>query len=151
MSSIKPKKKTCIRCGEKCSLYARLHKSPNKLNGRPSNAIKKQSKKGAKVSKMDTEFFKEIWNERLHTCEITNQYLGDHYQADFFSHIITKAARPDLRHVKENIMLMHPDVHREWESGPREKFVGQKMDPEFKAKFFSALKRYGDLIIKYAR
>lgn len=94
--------------------------------------INQRSKKGQEVSREDSKFFHEIWNERSHFSEISGKSLGDKYNPVFFSHILTKGSYPKFRHLKENILLMTFEEHNEWEFSSR-------TTPMFKTKFKRAL------------
>jgi hypothetical protein len=80
--------------------------------------IPKKSKKGKEVTKKDLEFFKEIWNERPHVCEVSGQPLLE-FNPSFFSHVLTKAAYPKFRHNKKNIVLCSLEYHNLWERTDR--------------------------------
>lgn len=95
--------------------------------------IAEQAKGRHKPRKVTGELalFKEIWNEREHVSEVSGKRLWEltPHNMDVwvrqFSHILTKAAYPDrkngikMRLNKENIVLMTPEEHAEWEHGDR--------------------------------
>ena len=136
---LKPKKKKCKSCGQDKIIWSRgrcidcakredakpLGRSPIK---RKNNAINRQSKKAQGVKKKDRELWSEIWAERDHYCEEcvelhgkgSRSFLGNQMEPFMFSHILTKAAHPKLRHIKDNINLLCLDHHHAWEfSGKR--------------------------------
>jgi len=89
----------------------------------------------------DLEFFMEIWSERDHYSEISGEPLYE-FSPVYFSHLVTKGSRPDLRHNKDNIVLMTFDEHREWEFGDRDKLrKDKKWNKVFKQ--FEKLKSHG--------
>jgi Zn ribbon nucleic-acid-binding protein len=80
--------------------------------------IPKKSKKQIEINKKDIEFFKAIWEERPHFCEVTGGPL-DEFNVCYFSHVLTKKAYPRFRHYKKNIVLCSFDQHQQWEFGSR--------------------------------
>lgn len=68
----------------------------------------------------------EIWSERDHYSEVSGEPLGE-FHPIFFSHLVTKGSRPDLRYNKENIMLMTVEEHSKWEFGDRDKLRKNKL------------------------
>jgi len=66
------------------------------------------------------EMFMEIWKERKHVCANCGKKLGNKPQPIFFSHILTKGRTPELRLNKDNIELLCPEHHMEWETGDLE-------------------------------
>lgn len=62
----------------------------------------------------DKIFYKEIWNERPHVCECgCKRKLSKEPLTTFFHHLLAKSIYPQFRHVKENIMILHPDDHNQ--------------------------------------
>lgn len=59
----------------------------------------------------------EIWNERIHYCEVSFRYLGNEALTTMFHHILPKAKYPQYRYCKANIIVVHPDIHNNIESG----------------------------------
>lgn len=74
-----------------------------------------------KLSK-DDQINAEIWKDRKHECFECGKGLHGAPVKGYFSHVIGKGARPDLRFVKKNIVLhCHPGgCHHQWETGDRE-------------------------------
>lgn len=72
----------------------------------------------------DKETWMSIWVERGNYSEISGAMLP-YWKPIYFSHLVTKAARPDLRHYKYNIVLMTEEEHIMWENH-RHKLRGKK-------------------------
>lgn len=68
----------------------------------------------------ELKLFLEIWDERNHYCTSCDKYLGEIPNICYFSHIIKKSQRRDLRLVKENVMLECFKCHQIWEFGTKE-------------------------------
>lgn len=79
------------------------------------------------VKKAELAFFVEIWRERIHKSEISGTLLMN-FEPCYFSHVIPKGSRPDLRLNKLNIVLMTYEEHQLWEFS-RHKLVEK---PEWK-------------------
>jgi hypothetical protein len=80
-----------------------------------SKRITPKSEKQKKVTEQDIAFFKEIWGERPHVCQVTGVELGDEFNVCFFSHILTKGSYPKFRYNKKNLILMSFQAHQDWE------------------------------------
>lgn len=157
-TTIKQKKGYCPKCNDEkekpiiaglCSgHYWEQRRKIKEVKTGPSGTtanykqIKQRSAKGQKVAKEDTEFFKSIWNERGHYCEICGESLGEEYNPVFFSHILTKSAFPKYRHNKDNILLMCFKHHNKWEFEDRSAKT-------FRTVFKRALYIHGKLVIDY--
>lgn len=63
----------------------------------------------------------EIWRERPHFCTGCNKKLDHEAKAHYFSHIIPKGRRKDLKLEKDNIVLECIECHTLWETGSMEK------------------------------
>ena len=93
-----------------------------------SNRIKKEKSnhKGGK-SPSEVSIYREIWNERPHRCNLTLRYLGGFYGTPLwfncFAHILAKGRYPALKYDKDNIMLVHPDVHYDIDYGTRDTLI----------------------------
>jgi hypothetical protein len=61
-------------------------------------------------------FFLEIWKERKHYSEVSENYLGKEPLSTFFHHILPKSKYPDLEYDKSNIILLTLDEHTDVES-----------------------------------
>ena len=53
----------------------------------------------------------EIWKERDHVSQISGKWLGDEPYSIFFEHLLEKAAYPQFKFEKENIILITPEEH----------------------------------------
>ena len=87
--------------------------------GLKRTAMKKVSAKRPGVLKADREMYQRIWDSRPRVCEECGIQLGSEPRPHFFSHILTKAAHPKLRHVDQNIQLLCLEHHNQWEFGKR--------------------------------
>jgi len=77
----------------------------------------------------DKKFWLEIWNEREHISEVSGHALDYDFGINMFfvfSHVLTKAAYPEYRYLKENIMLMTLGEHQLWDFKPK-----SELYPEF--------------------
>jgi len=77
----------------------------------------------------DTQFYKEIWEERPHRCIECGEPLRV-FMAINFSHILTKKSYPSYRHDKRNIDLLCFGHHQKWEFGDRKSMkIWKKNEP----------------------
>lgn len=119
----------CIDCGrikrianrtkqlcDECN-YKRLHDGKTRFQV----AIEKQKSKPHETKKATGELklFKEIWAEREHKCVKCGKDLGVVLKPQYFSHIKSKGAFPELRLDKTNIELLCCDCHHQYEFGSR--------------------------------
>jgi len=58
----------------------------------------------------EANLFKEIWNERPHACEMCGVMIREANVINFH-HVRTKAAYPELRLDKTNILILCKDCH----------------------------------------
>lgn len=56
-------------------------------------------------------FFESIWNERPHRCEVTGASLGKTPNTMYFHHILPKNKYPQFAFDKDNIIILHPNIH----------------------------------------
>lgn len=90
------------------------------------HTIRKVSEKRAKkllqqkaTFEEDKLFYAEIWLASPHICQCNcKAKLGKEPLTTFFHHLLFKAQYPELRHVPENIMILHPDCHNAYHSNP---------------------------------
>lgn len=110
----------CKNCGNERPIYAK---------GKCQYCYWKAKRTPVKKRKKETgerDIFREIWTERSHISQISGKKLrGEddpmwHWQ---FAHLLSKGAYPSLRHDKQNILLMTPEEHQEFDGGDREKFL----------------------------
>jgi len=80
---------------------------------KPKPIRKKRKPTGEKI------VFEVVWNTRPHKCGGCGTKLYEP-RAAYFSHIIKKGRRPDLRLVYENVLLDCIDCHRIWDFGTLE-------------------------------
>ena len=75
--------------------------------------------------KEDRDFYNKIWASRPHHCEECGTSLEAMVKANgdpishLFSHRHSKGARQDLRLDPQNMDLLCPSCHRQWEFGDR--------------------------------
>lgn len=144
MSSIKLKKKICIRCQKETYLFAKklcrscynyvatIKKRDDDKEHKKSPKLKPVKRKPNPKKKTyirkatgELEVFKKIWKERPHICQVTGQALTvDNVN---FSHILPKGRYPKFRLREENIWLVTWEIHHQWEHGNR-------LDPMFDKK-----------------
>jgi hypothetical protein len=117
---IKRKLKPCKQCLKPSYLFGR---------GLCQSCYKRQQKKPTYKPKPsgELELFKKIWSERPHVSEISGKPLGK-FNVCYFSHVISKGSRPDLRDLKENILLMTFEEHQLWEFGTRQQIADSGID-----------------------
>ncbi len=112
----------CIVCGKGSdSEYCFQHKPRKKLSGNrgfktPALTMKSRVSVGKSQPNKDHITFKEIWKERSHKSEVSGAYLGEEALSLYFHHILPKSKYPELRNIKENIILLTADEHANVES-----------------------------------
>lgn len=84
-----------------------------KFNPQPKLGVKKKTKKSSMI-----DFFKEIWDERPHVCQVTGESLPE-FNVNCFSHVVPKSLAKSLAMDKENIWLVLPRIHYSWDFGDR--------------------------------
>lgn len=91
--------------------FCKYHSQKNKPTPKKkfSRTTKKSSDSNQNHEK-DSEFYMEIWDERPHVCYETGVILQAPYKT-MFHHCLLKSKYPQFRYTKENILLLHPDVH----------------------------------------
>ena len=98
-----------------------MKRSPLKKISEKKKAMLEQSKK-EQIEMWN--FFYQIWENRVHRCEICNISLGLLPQSYMFDHIIEKSKRPDLKFVSDNIVLTCLECHSCKSNGhPKEKHL----------------------------
>jgi hypothetical protein len=98
--------------------------------------LKKFSEKGlakrkekTEITKKLHEFFLNLWDERelfngtlsYCKCEETGKILTREFYREnscCYSHILSKSKYPELAFKKENIMIVSPDAHAQYELNP---------------------------------
>lgn len=93
-------------------------------------------KKGYKPTG-ELALFKIIWEERPHICQVTGEYIR-RFDVRCFSHILSKGAYVSERLNPDNIWIVLPEIHQEWETGDRSH-----------AKFDRKREKYEELKMEY--
>lgn len=135
----KPHFGTCVECGKQrliivkagyCKLCNERKKTGNKRSGSTNKgeiirALKRSIRPKTRKREPTGELglFHEIWNERDHVCEVSGAVIRQ-FDVRCFSHILPKGAYPRYRLLKENVKLVLPEIHQQWETGDRS-------DPKF--------------------
>ncbi len=57
------------------------------------------------------KMFMEIWKNTPHLCQVTGVKLKDPINSMYFHHILPKKKVKEAEFDKENIVLLHPDIH----------------------------------------
>jgi hypothetical protein len=107
-----------LRAGNKARAAVRVTKERKLRHIAPKQ--QKPTTRCTRSREKDSVVNTEIWGERSHECLECGKPLGIRPMKIFFSHVHGKGARPDLRHVKENIALHCLPCHRVWEFEARE-------------------------------
>lgn len=151
------KKGTCAECEAECLALGIspperwiVNKSKNlcdyhnKTKKVPGDTTKRRTtlKKHFRKPTGEGELFKQIWDElepEQRVSFVTGFPLPDQHEmrSYYFSHVLSKGSRPDLRLVQKNIVLMTLKEHQLWETGKHK----IKADP----KLFRVWKKVFDL------
>lgn len=101
--------------GGYCSWHQSLRtdKKPKGLSSKTPIKVKPRKATG------ELEMFKMIWSERPHVCECCSSSLSS-FSPICFSHILAKGSYPKFRLLKENVKLVCPTCHNDWEFSGRE-------------------------------
>lgn len=91
------------------------------VKGQVRRMLPKSTKRQKEKMSEDARINAQIWRDRKHECFECGKGLHGEPVKGYFSHVIGKGARPDLRFVKRNIVLhCHPGgCHQIWETGKR--------------------------------
>lgn len=121
---ITKKKKQCSSCKNDSYIFSKGRckscstKEDAKSIKKSNKPIPKYSVKGLLNKEKKKEYtikqfemFDELWKERSHYCYETNQFLGYEPLSTMFHHCLFKSKYPEYALIKENIVLLHPDVH----------------------------------------
>jgi len=87
--------------------------------------VKKQEKK-ERTEKL-IQFYLDLWDKKADkngnvTCFESDTLLSHTiYKNNIccYSHQISKKTRPDLAFNEENVLIVHPNIHTQWEADPR--------------------------------
>lgn len=130
----KPHKGTCKECGiprlivVKAMLCNRCNDRKKKASKLPSSKtsgkktleeLKAYLKPKKRKVTGELDIFKELWSERSHVCQVTGTLIR-RFDIRCFSHLLTKAAYPSLRLCKDNLWIVQPHIHVQWEIGDRQ-------------------------------
>lgn len=132
---------------------------PERSGPKPAKAIPKVSaKRAANHGTGEYDLMVEIAAERPHMCFVTRRAVnvwipvwgrkpgdikGSQIDVRLFAHVISKGARPDLRLLPENIVILSPEMHRIYDKGSpqerkdAEKYEGWQLLKELKEKILS--------------
>jgi len=128
--------KICVECGRPCKWFSkkRCVYCARKSYGKP-----KQSKIKTKTYKPTGELvlFQAIWQSRPHICQVSGEPIKE-FNVYCFMHVLSKKAYPKYRLFDKNILLVTPDIHREYDCGDRSKPV-----------FSNVMQLHDDLISSY--
>lgn len=69
-----------------------------------------------KIPKANQKYYLYVWENKKHICENCMKPLYS-YSASFISHILTKAAFPELAHDPRNSNILCRICHNKWEFG----------------------------------
>jgi len=84
-------------------------KKSGKIRTKPTPPEKKKEQQEQREK--DWEFYREIWNEREHKCQVTGEWLGNELKSIFVEHLLEKSVFPQFRYEKRNIALVSGDIH----------------------------------------
>lgn len=117
MGSIKPKKRVCKSCprltfGRECS-YCKSKRYAAKSKEKAKDKPKKQPVRNYRKTGM-LEYFKEIWGERPHISEVSQEPIH-HFDIRCFSHILPRSTYPLFATYKKNLVLKTPKEHDLWQ------------------------------------
>ncbi len=112
--------------------YFRSDPKPDPTPKNPYKGLKRTAiKKKVKEPTGEKEVFLQIWNERPHVSQVSGDPLGEEPNVWFFAHLLGKKAYPRFKLKKENIFLMTPDEHLEYDCGDPE---GSEWDKVYQLK-----------------
>lgn len=141
----RPTIKICSKCHKKrlivvgaglcevCNHHLKLERKANrhttiatKLTRQEKFKVFSSLKRKFREPTGEKNIFLELWNERPHICTNCMIHLGDEPIAHFFSHIISKKRKPELRLEKTNIRLLCFECHYSYDFQGKEKFLKRK-------------------------
>jgi len=74
---------------------------------------------GGNTSKVNSKFYKWVWENKQHYCEECGHRLAE-YSPAFISHIMSRGAHPEFAHDPRNTNILCLRDHEKWENGKRE-------------------------------
>ncbi len=89
--------------------------------------------------------FEDIWAKKVHVCESCGKHLRE-FNVSYFSHIIAKGIRKDLRLDPNNIVLECIDCHNTWGNG---KFKDKMLQHSWERKLAYIAANDKELYAKY--
>jgi hypothetical protein len=98
-----------------------IEKQKLKESKQIKRTVRKPLKQKFKNPTGERDLFLEIWKEREHICSNKDcrKYLGDEPCVQYFSHIKSKGAYPELRLDKSNIEILCGECHYQEEFGTK--------------------------------
>ncbi len=147
---IQKKKKICAICKKESFIFSR-NKCKSCVSKEDSKPLKKISEKGIEKKKLKTEktkvlhqFFLDLWDERsdkdgnirCFETDILMSHTVYKHNSCCYSHQISKSKCPQYALDKENILIVLPNVHANWESN-------QELCPKMLAYTIKLKKKYG--------
>ncbi len=124
------------RCHQKQRLivvkagYCAIGNKEQKDKKKKAEGKYKAPKQYVKKKTGELEIFQEIWSERPHICQVSGDPIP-YFDINCFSHVVMKSLSKKLRLDKENIWLVLPIWHTEWEIGNRNLPIFEKKRDEF--------------------
>ena len=79
--------------------------------------IPRRSAKNKLLKKDELKMFFQLWDTYPHRCEVTGQKI-EFFSPSSFHHILTKQAYPGFYLEPSNILICHPEVHRDIHDHP---------------------------------
>jgi len=87
------------------------------------------------------DMFKEIWDERLHSCYETGEGLGEEPKTIYFHHVLPKLKYPQYAISKWNIVLLSWLAHDQCE-------IDLDRSPKVKALYLDLLEKHHNFELK---
>mgnify|MGYP003330821631 FL=1 len=102
------------------------HYPKSNINKVTERGLVKKAEKKERTEKL-IQFYLDLWDERadkngnVHCFESDTLLSHTIYKNNIccYSHQISKKLRPDLAVNKENVLIIHPDIHTKWEADPK--------------------------------
>ncbi len=110
--------------------YCAIGNKEQKDSKKKAEGKYKAPKQYVKKKTGELEIFQEIWSERPHICQVSGDPIP-YFDINCFSHVVMKSLSKKLRLDKENIWLVLPIWHTEWEIGNRNLPIFEKKRSEF--------------------
>ena len=102
------------------------HYPKSNINKVTERGLAKKAEKKERTEKL-IQFYLDLWDERADKNGNVNCFESDTLLSHTvfknniccYSHQISKKTRPDLATNKENLLIVHPDIHSQWEADPK--------------------------------